>query len=160
MSAGTLTESAWLGDVVPLAVRGVGGRPAKGHVGRQRKLLCSGCGFIAYASAGAIGRAGGLPTCGCGGELHLPNLRDRAAVEGDALEAELMRSGPDAWNEACRELGTRDAMIVRSFKRDGGAEGSKRCEWTSCSKFSRGRFCPEHDPGVSGLGHYSERRGA
>jgi hypothetical protein len=55
-------------------------RPAKGHKGRQRKLECSGCGFIAYASRGAIERAG-VPMCGCGEPLTVANVRDLIALD-------------------------------------------------------------------------------
>lgn len=46
----------WLAGA-PAPATNPGGRPAKGHKGRQRKLICPECGFIAYATAGSLGLA-------------------------------------------------------------------------------------------------------
>src|SRR6516165_3950417 len=51
-SVASLNESDWLDDVTP--TKNIGGRPAKGYRGRQRKLECESCGFIVYATAGAV----------------------------------------------------------------------------------------------------------
>jgi hypothetical protein len=145
MSATALTESAWLGDVEsPATRRNLAGRPAKGHVGRQRKVHCERCGFIAYASRGALQRSG-LPVCGCGEPMTLANLRDRAAVEWDALEAELVSYGRDAYDAAMRELGYTGMIEPRTAPRKSGA-AQKRCQWEGgyCAKFASGRYCPEH----------------
>lgn len=132
----------WLGEVAE--PRNVGGRPAKGYVGRQRKIHCEPCGFIAYASRGALQRSG-LPVCGCGEPMTLANLRDRAAVEYDALEAELLSYGRDAYDAAMRELGYTGMIAKRSGDSKGGAE-QHRCEWEGgyCSVFASGRYCSEH----------------
>jgi hypothetical protein len=143
MSATALNESAWLGDVAPPVVRNVGGRPAKGHVGRQRKVHCEACGFIAYASRSALQRSG-LPVCGCGEPMTLANLRDRAAVEWDALEAELRSYGRDAYDAAMRELGY-SAMVEPRTRPAGSGLAQHRCEVWGCHKFSAGRHCPEHE---------------
>jgi hypothetical protein len=87
-----------------------------------------------------------------------PNLRDRAAVEWDTLQAELATYGRDAYNAAMRDLGYRDLVDQLPRSRGGGAQ-QKRCEWDggSCSGYAAGRYCNEHR---AGHGHYSERRGA
>jgi hypothetical protein len=136
------TESAWLGDIAPpAALRG--GRPAKGHVGRQRKVHCERCGFIAYASRGALQRSG-LPRCGCGEQLQLANLRDRFAVEPDALESELVSYGRSAYDAAMRELGE---PVEREH---GGAYGHSgavqhRCAEQHCDRFTSAVYCHEHE---------------
>jgi hypothetical protein len=124
-----------------------GGRPAKGHKGRQRKLCCPDCGFIAYATAGAVERAGGLPLCACGGAMIVPNLRDRAVIEWDTLEAELSRLGVDRWNAAMREIGATALVAPKHADRRSGA-AAKRCAWPEghCVKFTSAVYCPEHDP--------------
>ncbi len=138
MSAPTVEQ--WLEDVPP--VKSAGGRPAKGHVGRQRKMHCERCGFIAYASRGALQRSG-LPRCGCGEPMQLANLRDRAAVEWDALEAELVSYGRDAYDAAMLELGYTDMIAPRTAPRKSGAV-QHRCAAEGCHKFTAGRYCPEH----------------
>jgi hypothetical protein len=45
----------------------------------MRKIECDECGAILYGSASALTRSG-LPSCPCGGEYVIPNLRDRLAV--------------------------------------------------------------------------------
>lgn len=139
-------EADWLAGASAPAVN-VGGRPAKGHKGRQRKLCCPDCGFIAYATAGAVERAGGLPTCACGARMIVPNLRDRAVIEWDALEADLSRLGRDEWNAAMREIGAKDLVMPKYGDRRSGL-GSKRCAWAEghCVKFTATIYCPEHDP--------------
>jgi hypothetical protein len=123
-----------------------GGRPAKGHKGRQRKLCCPDCGFIAYATAGAVERAGGLPSCACGGAMIVPNLRDRAAIEWDALEAELVSYGRDAYDAAMRELGYGGMVEPRTAPRRSGA-AQQRCQGPGCHKFTAGRYCPSCEQG-------------
>lgn len=137
------TESDWLGGATASPAPNPGGRPAKDHRGRQRKLLCDSCGFIAYATTGAIERAGGLPICACGGTLTLPNLRDRAVVEWDTLAGELKQLGPDAWNDAMREIGSPD-LVVRTLRPRLSGARQHRCETSGCTRFSTGRYCPEH----------------
>ena len=147
----SVCEQDWLGDAARPVVN-VGGRPAKGHTGRQRKVLCEACGFIAYASRGALQRSG-FPVCGCGRPMALANLRDRAAVEWDALEAELASYGRDAYTAAMRELGYTD-MIERGSRYGKGGGPQKRCEETGCNVFASGRYCNEH------AGHRPERASA
>jgi hypothetical protein len=149
MSAPTFTESDWLGGATapPAPKPHAGGRPAKGYVGKQRKIHCERCGFIAYVTRAALARCG-FPTCACGEPMVLANLRDRAIVEWDALERELASYGRDAYNAAMRELGF-TAMIEPkrvSARLGGGAQ--KRCRWEGgyCAKFASGRYCAEHDP--------------
>lgn len=145
MSATVLSDSAWLGgaSASPVAPRNPGGRPAKGHVGRQRKVHCERCGFIAYASRGALQRSG-LPVCGCGEPMTLANLRDRAAVEWDALEAELLSYGRDAYDTAMRQLGY-SGMVEPRTRPAGSGLAQHRCEASGCHKFATGRYCPEHE---------------
>jgi hypothetical protein len=134
-------ETDWLGDAASPS-RNPGGRPAKGHRGRQRKLRCERCGFIAYSSASALERAG-RPTCGCGEPMVLANLRDRAIVEWDQLERELSKLGERAFNAAMRELGYRDMIGRRSGDRKSGGD-QRRCGYGSCTRWARGRYCAEH----------------
>lgn len=121
----------WLGEVAQ--PHKSGGRPAKGHVGRQRKVHCERCGFIAYASRGALQRSG-LPSCGCGEPMTLANLRDRAAVEWDALEAELRSYGRETFNSAMRELG-------EPVERESGGEWA---HWRRSASLRRSRVPPIH----------------
>ena len=138
-------EADWLDGAALVPARNVGGRPAKDYRARgNRKLECPQCGFIARCSAAAIERAGGLPTCGCGRGMIVPNLRDRAAIEWDALAAELESYGRNAYDAAMRELGHVDMIAPRrSTERHGGAQ--RRCEVNGCHKFSAGRYCAEHE---------------
>jgi len=78
-----IAESDWLGDATASPTPNPGGRPAKGHVGRQRKLHCEISGFIAYASARAVERCG-FPVCACGEPLRWANDRDRLAARTGA----------------------------------------------------------------------------
>lgn len=139
-------ETDWLAGASAPASN-PGGRPAKGHKGRQRKLCCPECGFICYATAGAVERAGGLPSCACGSPLIVPNLRDRAVIEWDQLEAELSQLGRERWNDAMREIGSLDLVLPRYADRRSGA-APKRCAWAEghCVKFTSAIYCPEHDP--------------
>lgn len=154
----SVCEADWL-DSAPVVVN-PGGRPAKGHVGRQRKIHCEACGFIAYASRGALQRSG-FPLCGCGEVMQLANLRDRAAVEWDALEAELSSYGRPAYQAAMRELGYTDMLPKRSKYGKGGA-GQKRCGWEGgyCSVFSASRYCAEHEVGARAAMTSATRRAA
>lgn len=92
------------------------GRPparsrAKRHTSRQRKIQCDACGFIAYASAGALMTAG-LPSCGCGARMAVAHVRDLAIIEPDAFEA-LADSMPTrgARNALMLEAGYAGAII-------------------------------------------------
>lgn len=167
----TIDATDWLGGASAPPPPAPGGRPAKDHRGRQRKLLCGSCGFICYATAGAIERAGGLPSCACGSQLEVPNLRDRLAIEPDAVERELFDAGAAEafargasaveaenagrvrWNEAMREIGASALILPPPAKRDASAP-PQRCQWDQgyCMKFVSSRYCPEHDP------HESARR--
>lgn len=136
-------QDDFLGDVVH--VRKTGGRPAKGHVGRQRKVHCEGCGVILYGSMAALTRSG-LPVCGCGERMQLANLRDRAAVEWDVLELEMGSWSREAYNAAMRELGYTGRLETRTYSRQSGAV-QRRCGWEGgqCVRFVSGRYCPEHE---------------
>lgn len=138
----TYEIDAWLGEIP--ATRGPIGRPHTSRSGRMRKVLCDGCGCILYASAGALLSAG-LPVCGCGASMSLPNLRDRAVVEWDALAAELESYGRDAYDAAMRELGYTDMIAPRTGERKSGL-AQHRCEWEGghCVKFTSSRYCDEH----------------
>jgi hypothetical protein len=126
-----------------------GGRPCKGRAPqrkRMRKLQCIDCGLIVYATSATAIRETGPPTCGCGGAMIVPNLRDRAAIERELLEAELIEYGRDAYNAAARVLGW-GLWIEPSRDRQGGAE-RRRCQWQGghCVKYpSGGLYCPEHE---------------
>jgi hypothetical protein len=135
-------ESDWLGDLAKHS-RNPGGRPAKGHKGRQRKIHCERCGFIAYASASALERFG-FPSCACGDPLVLANLRDRAIVEWDTLERDLMAQGRGVFDAAMRELGFTD-MIESGGKYGHSGAVQHRCEVSGCNRFAGGRWCHEHE---------------
>jgi hypothetical protein len=109
------------------------GRPAKGHKGRQRKLLCSSCGFIAYASAGAVTSAG-LPTCGCGAPMTVANLRDIEAIDPEGFERMVGSLSLKAGNAAMHELGYTDSIIRRS---PGRRIAQPQCATAGCSKFRK-----------------------
>jgi hypothetical protein len=73
--------------------------------------------------------------------MRLANLRDHAAVEWDALEAELESYGRDADNAALHLLGCTD-MIERAARAGGlGGAEQKRCRWKGghCAKFASAR---------------------
>lgn len=144
MSAQPYEVDPWLGDIPTESTPSAPvGRPAKSYSGRMRKVHCVGCGCIVYASRGALQRSG-LPACGCGERMQLANLRDRAAVEWDALAAELESYGRDAYDAAMRELGHVDMIAPRrSTEHHGGAQ--RRCEVNGCHKFAAGRYCAEHE---------------
>lgn len=160
----TLLEGDWLGDE-PAAPPNRGGRPAKGHKGRQRKLECPACGFIAYTTAGALTRAPERPQC-CGEPLQLPNLRDRAAVEPDQLADDLARLPLADQNRAYRELGwtaltvplDRNGRIASREHRG----GSNRCAWEGghCMVFTSTVYCDEHDPAAIARRGRESRRAA
>jgi hypothetical protein len=144
-----VTQTDWLAGA-SASVR-PGGRPAKDHRGRQRKMHCASCGFIAYASRGAIERCG-MPVCGCGEPMVLANLRDRAQLEWDALERELSALGRDAYNDAMREIGARDLVIAPLARVSKGGLVQKRCEAHGCHKFAAARFCPTCAGGTVEMG--------
>jgi hypothetical protein len=83
-----------------------------------------------------------------GEPMALANLRDRAAVEWDALERELASYGRDAYNAAMRELGFTDMIEPKRVSARLGGGAQKRCQWEGgyCTKFASGRYCAEHDP--------------
>lgn len=116
-----------------------GGRPAKGHTGRQRKVHCVACGVILYGSRTALQRSG-LPVCGCGEKMTLANLRDRALVEWDTLETELVLYGREAYDAAMRELGYPVERVAR-VQRSGLVQ--HRCEASGCHKFSAAHYCDD-----------------
>ena len=145
-----------------------GGRPAKSHAGRMRKVECSPCGVILYGSTKAL-TTSGLPVCGCGQEMVLPNLRDRAAVERDTLEAELMAAGRQAFNDAARELGWErwtdnpDAEARRAQQEQEHGFTTRACNCAVCGRFKprpadRCEYCGD-EPAVYG-GTDGERREA
>jgi hypothetical protein len=145
-----ISETQWLGDVTASPAPDRGGRPAKGHVGRQRKLSCL-CGFGCYTSAQAVERYG-FPRCACGEEMRWANIRDRLALEPEAVREELSR---EAFNELCREHGwsglveySGEELQAQERRRHGSrAHPRKRCagEGGYCSTFTAGRYCSEHE---------------
>ena len=150
MSAPTFTESEWLGDVTASPAPNPGGRPAKGHVGRQRKLSCL-CGIACYTSARAVERYG-FPRCACGEEMRWANMRDRLALEPETVREELSRS---AFNALCREHGwsglvEHSGEELQAQERRGNGSSAhprKRCAWEGgyCNAFTAGRYCSEHE---------------
>jgi hypothetical protein len=75
--------------------------------------------------------------------MVLANLRDRAVVEWDALERDLMARGGDAFDSAMRELGFTDMIAPRRKGVSGAVQ--HRCEVDGCMRFASGRFCHEHE---------------
>ena len=135
-----------------------GGRPRKDGAGRWRRLSCPSCGFIAYASAAALRRAG-LPACACGDTLALTSWRDRLAVDEDGTLADLARLAPaeriaalradglsrDETAAIARYLWTGDQVRADERRRNGaGAHDERRCEYGSCTRWTAGRYCAEH----------------
>jgi hypothetical protein len=119
-SVASLNESDWLDDVTP--TKNVGGRPAKGYRGRQRKLECESCGFIVYTTAGAVEKCGGRPSCFCGRAMRWANERDRLTIEPDELLDDI---GTKRFRSLCFEHGFRDlakhlAPVKRDFAGDRG----------------------------------------
>jgi hypothetical protein len=78
---------------------------------RQRKLHCVGCGFICYASAGAVSSCG-LPSCGCGLPLVVANPRDLAVIDPEGFDQLAGVLPKAAHNAMMREAGF-DGMILR-----------------------------------------------
>lgn len=109
------------------------GRPAKGHKGRQRKLACPACGFIAYASAGAV-QSAGIPTCGCGSPMAVANLRDLEVIDPDGFEQLVGSLSLKGGNAAMRELGYLDSIVRRSPPR---RTNQPQCKRDGCSRFRR-----------------------
>jgi len=120
------------------------GRPpartkAKRHSSRQRKLACSACGFICYASAGAV-IACGLPLCSCGRPLAIANPRDLAVIDPDSFEELTGRLSKVAHNAMTRDAGF-DDMILRDRGHDPvvarmRAARQKRCAADGCGRFA------------------------
>lgn len=98
-------------------------RPAKGHVGRQRKLECPSCGFIARASRGAV-QTVGLPTCACGEPMVLPELRD--LLELGMIDVNHVPS------HELRALGYTDSVSLR--RRNLGNPTFRRCSAEGCNR--------------------------
>jgi hypothetical protein len=130
------------------------GRPparlkSKRHQSRQRKLACSACGFICYASAGAV-MSCGLPRCGCGQSMNVANPRDLAVIDPDGFE-QLAGSLPKAAHNAMmRDCGF-DAMILRDKGHDPvvarmRANRQKRCAADGCGRFAANgsKLCSLH----------------
>jgi hypothetical protein len=76
--------------------------------------------------------------------MVLANLRDRAIVEWGELERELSNVGERAFNQTMRELGYTDMILKRHGDRKSGGD-QRRCEFGSCTRWARGRYCPEHE---------------
>jgi hypothetical protein len=120
------------------------GRPparakAKRHSSRQRKLACNSCGFICYASAGAV-IACGLPVCACGQPLSVALPRDLAVIDPDGFEQLAGRLSKAAHNRLMRACGF-DAMILRDKGHDPivarmRAARQKRCAADGCGRFA------------------------
>lgn len=109
-------------------------RPAKGHTGRQRKLECPDCGFIAYASGTAITSAG-VPTCACGEPMVVANVRDLLALG--------MVDVSEIDTPTLRKLGYAD---VTRAKAPPSHKPWARCTFEGCNR-RRARsesFCSEH----------------
>lgn len=114
-------------------------RPATTRAGRQRKLACPACGFIAYASAGAVISCG-LPTCGCGQPLTVANPRDLAVIDPESFE-ELRSILPMAGHNAMVRAAGYDGLVVRSKGHDprvarARALRQKRCSVDGCGRFA------------------------
>ena len=131
------------------------GRPAarskvKRHSSRQRKLACSACGFICYASAGAV-IACGLPRCACGLAMSVANPRDLAVIDPDQFD-QLAGSLPKAAHNAMmRDCGF-DTMVIRDPGHDPvvarmRANRQKRCSQDGCGRFAANgsKTCAQHD---------------
>ncbi len=130
------------------------GRPAartkaKRHQSRQRKLSCPACGFIAYASAGAV-IACGLPRCACGSPLAIANPRDLAVIDPDGFDQLAASLSKRAHNDMMRDCGF-DAMILRDKGHDPivarmRAARQKRCSHDGCGRFaaSGSKTCAQH----------------
>ena len=130
------------------------GRPAahakaKRHQSRQRKLSCPACGFIAYASAGAV-IACGLPVCGCGQPLTVANPRDLAVIDPESFDQLAGSLSKPAHNQMMRECGF-DAMILRDKGHDPvvarmRANRQKRCAQDRCGRFAAhgSMTCAQH----------------
>jgi hypothetical protein len=109
-------------------------RPAKGHTGRQRKLACS-CGFICYASAGAI-RKRGVPVCACGEPLTIAHMRDAVKVSpGHAavLALEQQEREQHAYDEWSERDAKRAQKAGERAEREGFKSGAFNC--FVCGKF-------------------------
>lgn len=141
----------WLAGA-ELEPKNIGGRPRTNGAGKLIALECDECGLKLKATSRAALEQSGLPSCGCGGAFALVNMRDRAAIEWDALELELRAAGAQAYNDAMRELGHIDALLPvdshgRLENRDRRAgEGQARCQWAGghCMRYVSGRYCDEH----------------
>lgn len=136
-------------------MRAAGGRKPKNYAGRQRKVSCSECGFIAYASFGALERCG-FPRCACGESMQLANFRDRAELDYDGamlelegmsgaelarVRSELRRAGMDGLLDCTRHSTRRERKSGAAPMRC--AEPSTYCtRWAAAGS----AFCHEHNP--------------
>jgi hypothetical protein len=130
------------------------GRPparlkAKRNQSRQRKLSCDACGFICYASAGAVITCG-LPVCSCGQPLTIANPRDLAVIDPESFEQLAGSLSKAAHNQMMRECGF-DAMILRDKGHDPvvarmRANRQKRCSQDGCGRFAANgsKTCAQH----------------
>ena len=119
------------------------GRPATDHRGRLRKIECPVCGFIARASAAAL-RAAGVPVCGCGEPMQVPQLRDLERIDPDGFEQTIRRLSHREHTAAMRELGHEDAIVRKAPPR---RSVQPQCAAPGCSKFRAlgVKFCREHE---------------
>lgn len=74
--------------------------------------------------------------------MHLPEIRDRAAVDWDAVAVELATYSADALRNAERELGGKMAPARSQYERSSGDR--KRCAVIGCGAFVRGTYCDDH----------------
>ena len=116
---------------------------------RQRKLHCTGCGFIVYASAGSVISCG-LPFCACGERMTIAKPRDLAVIDPDGFEQLAGSLSKRGHNEMVRECGF-DAMILRDKGQDPAvararAMRQKRCNADGCGRFAShgASTCAQH----------------
>ena len=113
---------------------------SNGNCSRLRKLECPACGWHCRTSAAMIRL--GAPLCACGaGALQVPELKDAAVVDWDALAASF--TSLRARNAAMRELGYPEAVESRSR---GRRTKQPQCKHDGCSRFrAYGElYCPKH----------------
>ena len=127
----------------------VPGRPparliAKRHQSRQRKLSCE-CGFICYASAGAV-VACGLPVCGCGRELTVANPRDLAVIDPDGFEDAANGMPTLAGHNALMRAGGFTDSIIRGPGHDPAVARRRALRMKRCSSDACGRFARKGSP--------------
>jgi|SRR5215472_18462804 len=123
----------------------VGGRPAKGHNGRQRKLACGSCAFACYTSARAV-REHGAPEH-CGSPMSWANARDILAL---ASAEDLAAMAPADYRALCAEAGEPTGEPRPSVSRSGER---RRCQWAGgyCTRYVSGEYCHEHEASRYGV---------